>query len=673
MMQTRINSPSGPRVLVVEDEALIAEEIHERLNRLNYQVVGIADTGHGAIEAAMQICPDLVLMDIRIKGPLDGIETAKQIYRNLEIPTVYLTAHSDQATFQRAASTAPFGYVIKPFQERDLLIAIEIALQRRRLEQLLKESHLTYDTIINSIADGVIATDTEGRVCFMNPVAETLTGWRLAEAQGVLVQQVLVVVENPVAQALCKSAAVGLPRPYWLTNRAGRAVPIEGSASAIVDVAGTVTGAVMVFRDITQRRQFEEQIKQQVEMLNEKSMRLEALATTDGLTGLKNHRALQERLTEECRRAQRYKIPLSLILLDVDRFKQFNDTFGHPAGDAALKQVARILLSCGRQTDITARYGGEEFAVLLTETDHKGAMAAARRIRTAIENANWELRPLTVSLGVATFGESGIDASTLIEAADRALYHSKLSGRNLVTHIAEVPVTDGEMLRGDVSMPYTDLICEMLTIQRDTLFSASEQIREVMAQAYDATVISWSRLLDLKDKETEGHSERVTELTVRLAKRIGMNAEEILYARWGALLHDIGKMGVPDHILHKPGPLTEEEWAVMQRHTTIAQELLAPVSFLRPALSIPYCHHEKWDGTGYPQGLKGDDIPLAARLFAIVDVYDALTNDRPYRKAWTKEQTLAHIQSLQGTQFDPRAVKVFLSEVGDWDEHRTSE
>lgn len=202
-------------------------------------------------------------------------------------------------------------------------------------------------------------------------------------------------------------------------------------------------------------------------------------------------------------------------------------------------------------------------------------------------------------------------------------------------------------------------------MQADTLSSASMQIRSMMVDAYDATVVSWSRLLDLKDKETEGHSERVTTMMLKMALQIGMNPEEQLYVRWGSLLHDVGKMGVPDHILHKPAALTPEEWEVMKSHTTIAYELLSPVSFLRPAIDIPYAHHEKWDGTGYPRGLSGDDIPVAARLFAIADVYDALTNDRPYRAAWTHEKTVAHILSQSGSHFDPRAVKVFQSVLKD--------
>jgi putative two-component system response regulator len=152
-------------------------------------------------------------------------------------------------------------------------------------------------------------------------------------------------------------------------------------------------------------------------------------------------------------------------------------------------------------------------------------------------------------------------------------------------------------------------------------------------------------------------------MTVRLARAAGLPEREIVHIRRGALLHDIGKMGVPDHILLKPEALTDEEWVIMKQHTTHAYELLSPIAFLRPALDIPYCHHEKWDGSGYPRGLKGEEIPFPARLFALADVWDALTSDRPYRKAWSKERALQHITAQSGTHFDPRAIDLFLAEV----------
>ncbi|RRR71658.1 MAG: response regulator [Candidatus Viridilinea halotolerans] len=193
-----------------------------------------------------------------------------------------------------------------------------------------------------------------------------------------------------------------------------------------------------------------------------------------------------------------------------------------------------------------------------------------------------------------------------------------------------------------------------------TLLDERQQAAEELAQAYDATLEGWSRALDLRDHETEGHSRRVTELTVRLAQAMGLTADEIAHIRRGALLHDIGKMGIPDAILRKPGPLNDEEWAVMRTHPTLAYELLAPIVYLQPALAIPLFHHEKWNGAGYPQGLVGETIPLPARIFAVVDVWDALTNDRPYRQASPVAEVLDYISAQAGKHFDPNVVEAFL-------------
>lgn len=192
--------------------------------------------------------------------------------------------------------------------------------------------------------------------------------------------------------------------------------------------------------------------------------------------------------------------------------------------------------------------------------------------------------------------------------------------------------------------------------KNETLFNELEQ-------SYETTLDSWSRALDLRDKETEGHTQRVAELTLRIAKKMNFSKEELIHIRRGALLHDIGKLGVPDNILLKPGPLTDEEMNFMRQHTKFAYELIYPIEYLRPALSIPTTHHEKWDGSGYPGGLKGDQIPLAARIFAIVDVYDALTSDRPYRPAWSKEKVIQYIRENSGTHFDPQIVPIFLQEI----------
>jgi len=186
------------------------------------------------------------------------------------------------------------------------------------------------------------------------------------------------------------------------------------------------------------------------------------------------------------------------------------------------------------------------------------------------------------------------------------------------------------------------------------------QLVKALQDSYESTLEGWAAALDLRDKETEGHSQRVTVLTLRLAEKMGESKEFLTYMRQGALLHDIGKMGVPDHILHKNGPLTEPEKAIMRQHPVNAYNMLYPIAHLRSALDIPYCHHEKWDGTGYPRGLKGEEIPLAARIFTVIDIWDALRSDRPYRKAWSEQETLAYIQEQAGKSLDPNIVKHFV-------------
>lgn len=201
---------------------------------------------------------------------------------------------------------------------------------------------------------------------------------------------------------------------------------------------------------------------------------------------------------------------------------------------------------------------------------------------------------------------------------------------------------------------------QKLLEEREKLQKAHKRLLE----AYEATIEGWSHAMDLRDRETEGHSRRVAEISIKLAQAMGMSEEEIVHLRRGALLHDMGKIGIPDSILHKPEELTEEEWAVMRKHPQLAFDMLNPIEYLHEALEIPYSHHERWDGTGYPRGLKGEEIPLSARIFAVADVWDALTSDRPYRSAWSKEAALNYIREHSGKHFDPQVVDLFFKVIG---------
>ncbi len=224
-----------------------------------------------------------------------------------------------------------------------------------------------------------------------------------------------------------------------------------------------------------------------------------------------------------------------------------------------------------------------------------------------------------------------------------------------------------------ISKPFDryELRARLLGITRlnryQKLLQERAKLREANAQllnAYEATIEGLSLALDLRDRETEGHCLRVTDLTVKLAQALNMHDEDIMHIRRGALLHDLGKIGIPDSILHKPDKLTEEEWITMRRHPQFAYDMLHSIEYLRPALDIPYNHHEKWDGTGYPRGLKGEEIPKVARMFAVADVWDALTSNRPYRTAWTEEQARTYIREQSGKHFDPEVVDLFFQVLG---------
>jgi putative nucleotidyltransferase with HDIG domain len=262
----------------------------------------------------------------------------------------------------------------------------------------------------------------------------------------------------------------------------------------------------------------------------------------------------------------------------------------------------------------------------------------------------------------------------VIDQPDDPFISSLVAKENFVSYFG-VPLINSGKVKGVLEVfhrttihPYAEWVDFLnvlagqaaIAIENASLFGNLELSNRELSQAYDATIEGWSRALDLRDKETEGHTLRVTKMTLTLAQKFNFTDTQMRYIRWGGLLHDIGKMGIPDNILLKPDKLTAQEWEIMRQHPVYSYNLLEPIGFLKPALDIPYCHHERWDGTGYPRGLKGEEIPLQARIFAVVDVWDALCSDRPYRKAWAREKTLEHIKSLSGTHFEPKVVQYYL-------------
>jgi response regulator RpfG family c-di-GMP phosphodiesterase len=290
---------------------------------------------------------------------------------------------------------------------------------------------------------------------------------------------------------------------------------------------------------------------------------------------------------------------------------------------------------------------------------------------------NTELSISKSHAGRAVTERHSIRIENLREEPSFSIMNSFLTDEGFVSYFA-VPLIARDKVQGvlevlhrNVFQPYpewTDFLETLagqcaIAIDNAMLFENLQKTNIELQQSYDATIEGWSHALDLRDRETEGHTRRVTEMALELAHIMGIEGEKLIHMRRGGLLHDIGKLGVPDSILLKSGPLTEEEWEIMRMHPQLAYDWLAPIPYLREAVEIPYCHHEKWDGTGYPRRLKGESIPLASRIFAVADVWDAVTSDRSYREAWSRETAIDYIRKNSGLHFDPKVVDEFLHNI----------
>jgi len=508
----------------------------------------------------------------------------------------------------------------RDIQEEKFLLAIANTLagsiERKRGEEILKK----LSSVVEQATNLVFITDYDGVIEYVNPAFESLTGYTKEESIGQTPRILKSGKHKPDEyKQLWETIRAGKVLQGTVVNRKknGELFYEEKIITPLLDEQGNITHYVSTGRDITERKRAEEQIERQIKRLN-------ALHTIDtAIAGSVDMRLTLKTILEQT--TEQLKVDAADILLlnphtmtlEYSAGRGFRtDALQHTrlrlgegyAGCAALdRQLVHIPDLHGRKTDFlrSPNFSAEGFVAyyvvpLIAKGEIKGVLEVFHR---APYDADDEWLDFLGTLA----GQAAI-------AVDNAQLFDNLQRSNL-----------------DLSL------------------------------AYDATIQGWSRALDLRDEETEGHTLRVTELTLQLARGMGISEAELVHIRRGCLLHDIGKMGIPDYILRKPGPLTDEEWVIMRKHPQYASEMLSPISYLRPALDIPGCHHEKWDGTGYPRALKGEQIPLAARIFAVIDVYDALTSDRPYRKAWSREKTLEYIKTNSGIHFDPKVVEAFFS------------
>jgi diguanylate cyclase (GGDEF)-like protein/PAS domain S-box-containing protein len=415
------------RILIVEDEGLIARDIEDMVRNAGYGVCAVVGTGEDAVEKAETTHPDLVLMDIILRGEMDGVEAAEKIRERFNIPVIYLTAHTDENTLQRAKLTEPLGYTLKPVEQKELMTVMEMALYKHQMEIKLRERQSWLSTILQSIGEGVIATERFGNITFMNPVAEKLTGWNQPDSIGKPLTSVLHLVDEDtgklvrvaIPELLANSSSNPLNGNIQIVNYVEK-TPIELTFTAIQDEQENICGLVLVLHDLTERKRYEEKLRYN--------------AVTDHLTELPNRFLFFDRLNMALAQAQRDFQKLALLMLDLDEFKKVNDTHGHNIGDQLLKGVANRLINMFRKGDTIARWGGDEFILLLPEIRQaEVAKNVAERILHSF-NKPFEFDGLkiaiTASIGVAIFADDGSDADTLIKNADIAMYHAKDSGRN---------------------------------------------------------------------------------------------------------------------------------------------------------------------------------------------------------------------------------------------------
>jgi diguanylate cyclase (GGDEF)-like protein/PAS domain S-box-containing protein len=496
----------------------------------------------------------------------------------------------------------------RPWYEEDgsiggIVLYFEDITETKRMQKMLTNEKEHFKTTLLSVGDGVISTDNLGLITVMNPVAERLTGWTFEEATGKKLGDVLRLIneqtrypeDDHLEEALDQARMIEYSNNKLVVSRTGRAVPIEISISPIRHAGESVSGAVIIIRDFTEKQAKQRQI--------------EFLSYYDALTGLYNRRYMEDALS---RLDTPENLPLALVAIDVNGLKLTNDAFGHEMGDQLLKTVAGILKMICQPDDIIGRMGGDEFCILLKNTDEVQAAALKQRILNEVSHLKLEPVVVSLAIGIAVKKTPAQDIKTILKVSDDHMYQDKIKF--------------GKLMRSQTIQ---------MALQNINLNYEQEQI----------------------------HTEKVSYYCEAIANAMGFSENDANDIKTAGALHDIGKIMVPSQVLNKPGKLTEEEFDLVKRHPEIGYQMLKMVDeYVRLSEYVLY-HHERWDGTGYPVGLRGEKIPLCSRIIALADAFEAMTASRPYQKTKTKDEAIAELKRCAGTQFDPVLVRVFTERV----------
>jgi PAS domain S-box-containing protein len=635
-----MNGMAKKHILLVEDEPIIALGRKTALEKYGYSVI-TANTGENAVEifkSDQEI--DLILMDIDLGYGIDGTEATASILKERNVPVVLLSSHTEAEIVKKTETITSYGFVVKNSGITVLDASIKMAFKLFEAHRKLEEEKEHLKTTLNSIGDAVITTDTKGCITRMNPVAELLTGWEIEEALGMPIGRVFTIfnavtrmeVESPVVRVLAEGTTVELDKHTILIDKSGREYQISDSGAPIKNGNGKITGAVLIFRDVSD------------EYFTQESMRLRESYLSAIIENQPGH----------------------LWLKDVEgRFLTANTKFLHSLG---FEKVESLIGKtdfdlCPRE--LAVQYAFDDSAVMKSQKTSRFEDMTEKE-----DGLHWYetykspvLDKTGILIGTTGYSRDITERKRTEAEIKKKNTELKTLNEELNSTIEKMEAVNEELVETNMEQAATD---ENLWHTMDVLRKNETQLRTTQ----EATISSMAILSEFRDTDTGLHILRTKMYVKLMLEKMGSSAPysaDIIELIWhSAPLHDIGKVAIPDYILLKPGKLTDAEFEVMKKHTQYGSDaikrtqlILAENSFLNIAGEIAEFHHEKWDGSGYPHGLKGEAIPLSARIMAIADVYDACISERPYKAPIPHAEVVKIIHDGSGTHFDPVLVRLF--------------
>ncbi|MBU1911967.1 MAG: diguanylate cyclase [Candidatus Omnitrophica bacterium] len=527
--------------------------------------------------------------------------------------------------------------------------AIGVEEERNQAKDELKKGIEEKALLLNNMLELVVYQDGANKIVWANKATADAFNTSPELLEGKICYKAFHNIDKPCKNCtVVRAQETGNIEEEEMVAPDGRVWIIRGIP--VRDEAGNMKGILEVARDITEKKKYEKDVGQLNEELLKSNKKLARLVIKDPHTGLYNHRYFKEIMESEFYRTKRYNQLLSLIFIDIDYFRSVNDAYGYKFGDLVLKQFAQRLRKSVRMHDYAVRFGDEEFVIILPGSSKKGALELCQRISNSIKMFTFgdgkNTVRLRVSMAVVSYPEDGMSRSSeFIEIADKILNRAKEFGGDRICTISD--------------MMDSSMVNDKITTAKH-LKQKLVKLTKKSNQASIESIFAFAKTIELKDHYTGNHVERTVYYANEIAKRLRLPAEDIKLIEQASMLHDLGKIGISEKILLKKGPLTRREFNKIKSHPQIGVDIIRPIQSFHGLVPLILYHHERWDGKGYPFGLKGNEIPIGARIIAIADVYEALISDRPYRKALPKKEALRIIKENSGKQFDPKIADVLI-------------